>query len=301
MEKILIGTCVPGQNADVWAPHLLKLGFETLAINFHMDFCGIDLKEHGKRIRELAESHGARVSTLGFYCNPIQFEEHKLGIIKALENAKHYGATIVSSFAGAYEGRSMDESFKKFGEVFNELSKRAEDLGLRLAVENCPMGGSWDRATCNIAINERAWQRMFELVPSNALGLEWEPAHQMIQLIDPIPVLKKWVNKIYHLHGKDASIDWNEVRTGGVFRNSDEYAPERTPGFGDSDWRIIISILRQNGFEGDIAVEGYHDPVYSGKLELMAQKHALSYLKWARGGDFIPTPWDSFTRNEYEK
>lgn len=301
MEKILIGTCVPGQKADVWAPHLLKLGFEALAINFHMDYEGTDLKEHGKRIRELAESHGAKINTLGYYCNPIQFESHKEGIIKALEHAKYYGANTVGTFAGAYEGKSMDESFAKFGEVFGELAKRAEDLGLRIAIENCPMGGHWDYATCNIAINEKAWERMFNLVSSDALGLEWEPGHQMIQLIDPIPVLRKWVKKVYHIHGKDASIDWHAVKTGGVLRNTDEYAPERTPGFGDTDWRIVISILRQNGFEGDIAVEGYHDPVYSGKLEMMAQKHALQYLKWCRGGDFIPTPWDTFTKEEYEK
>ena len=35
----------------------------------------------------------------------------------------------------------------------------------------------------------------------------------------------------------------------------------------------------------------YHDPVYSGELEMTGQLHALNYLKWCRGGDFTPTPW----------
>ena len=45
--------------------------------------------------------------------------------------------------------------------------------------------------------------------------------------------------------------------------------------------------------EGDICIEGYHDPVYSGEWEMTAQRHALRYLKWCRGGDFVPNPWEN--------
>ncbi len=38
----------------------------------------------------------------------------------------------------------------------------------------------------------------------------------------------------------------------------------------------------------DICIEGYHDPVYYGELEMTGQLHALNYLKWCRGGDFTP-------------
>ena len=71
-----------------------------------------------------------------------------------------------------------------------------------------------------------------------------------------------------------------------------DFAPERTPGFGDTNWRDIFSILHEHNFVGDVCVEGYHDPVYRGKWEMTAQKHALQYLKWCRGGDFVPNPWD---------
>ena len=66
----------------------------------------------------------------------------------------------------------------------------------------------------------------------------------------------------------------------------------RMPGFGDTNWRDIISILRSNGYEDDICIEGYHDPVYNGELEMTGQLHALNYLKWCRGGEFTPTPWE---------
>ena len=198
----------------------------------------------------------------------------------------------MSTFAGAYEGRPIDESFEKFGKVFRELARRAEDRGVRLAIENCPMGGTWQNATCNIGINPRAWEVMFNEVPSDALGLEWEPAHQLIQLIDPIAQLRKWVKKVYHVHGKDATVDRHAVAEYGVLCDTDWYAPERTPGFVDSDWRDIIYILHMGGYTGDICVEGYHDPIYKKDWEMTAQKHALAYLKWCRGGDFVTNPWD---------
>lgn len=291
LRPIRIGTCVPGPEAESWAPSLLDVGFETLSINFHMSYKDTDLLIQGPKLKDIAEEKGAEITVLGYYCNPLMNEDHRLNLIKAIDCAHLYGAKMVGTFAGAINGRPIDESFSRFGEVFRDLSKRAEDKGIRLVIENCPMGGTWTNAAYNIAINPKAWRAMFEEVPSEALGLQWEPGHQMIQLIDPIAQLRKWVHKIYHIHGKDASIDRRAIEDDGVFCSPDCYAPQRTPGFGDTDWRIILSILKQNAYDGDICVEGYHDPVYSGEWEMTAQKHSLNYLKWCRGGDFCPNPW----------
>lgn len=291
ISQIKIGTCLPGQCAEEWGPHLAKLGFETWSVNFHMEFYGVNIEEHGPRMKALAEENGVELTTLGYYCNAVQFDEHVENLKRAIKAAPLYGARTVSTFAGAYEDRPIPESYKRFGEVFRDMAKLAEDTGVRLAIENCPMGGTWERATCNIGINPKAWEVMFNEVPSDVLGLEWEPAHQMIQLIDPIAQLHKWAKKVYHVHGKDATVNHARIAECGVLCDTDEYAPERTPGFGDSNWRDIIYILHDNGYCGDICVEGYHDPIYKDHWEMTAQKHALNYLKWCRGGDFIETPW----------
>lgn len=94
-----------------------------------------------------------------------------------------------------------------------------------------------------------------------------------------------------HVHGKDATIDMDMVKRHGILSGAD-YTYHRTPGFGDSDWRDIISILHMGGYEGDICIEGFHDHIYRGDWEMTAQLHALQYLKWCRGGDFVPNPWD---------
>ena len=72
----------------------------------------------------------------------------------------------------------------KFKEVFSEMTRYAADKGIRLAIENCPMGGTWQYAQENIAFNPRAWEMMFDAVPAENLGLEWEPGHQILQLIE---------------------------------------------------------------------------------------------------------------------
>lgn len=293
MKQIEVGTCIPGTHALSWLPHLAKAGFECASINFHMSLEGTDLKKLAEDLRPIVEETGIRIASLGFYCNPIESEDHKKTLEACIEAAPLFGAPMVSTFAGAYEGQPVENSMKKFGEVFRDLAHRAADKGLKIAIENCPMGGNWQRTTCNIAFNPKAWEMMFEEVPDKNVGLEWEPGHQSIQLIDPVAQLREWAptGRILHLHGKDCSVDMEAVKKYGVFGAVD-FAPQRTPGFGDTDWRQIFSILHSAGYEGDICVEGYHDPVYSGEWEMTAQLHALHYLKWCRGGDFVPNPWD---------
>ena len=292
MEQIKVGTCIPGQRAEQWLPGMKDKGFECFAINFHMTYGGIDLKELAPKVLSMLEGTGTYVSTVGYYCNALQNESQLHDLEYAIDNAHLFGAKTVATFAGALEGQSIDAAIPRFKEVFSELAKRAEDRGVRLAIENCPMSGNWRHPTCNIGFNPDAWELMFDAVPSDALGLEWEPAHQLIQLIDPIAQLRVWARKVVHLHGKDTSVDWDAVRRRGIYAAKD-FAPERTPGFGDTNWRDVFSILHENGYEGDVCIEGYHDPVYSGQWEMTSQLHALKYLKFCRGGDFVPNPWDA--------
>ena len=291
MRQIKIGTCIPGTMVEAMLPHIIKAGFETISINFHMSLEGVDLAELAKKTKEIIGDSGVEVTTLGFYCNPLQYEDHKKDLEYCIATAPQFGASIVSTFAGALEGKKVEESIPVFGRVFGDLAKKAEANHIKIGIENCPMGGTWNHATCNIGFNPRAWEMMFNEVPAENLGLEWEPTHQMVQLIDPLPQLKQWMKKIVHIHGKDATIDWDAIRRYGIYEAAD-FVYHRTPGFGDNNWRDIISILHMGGYEGDICIEGYHDPIYHDDWEMTAQLHALNYLKWCRGGEFVQNPWE---------
>jgi sugar phosphate isomerase/epimerase len=178
---------------------------------------------------------------------------------------------------------------KRFKQVWKPLARRAADKGVRIAFENCTMGGTWERTTCNLAFNPDGWELIFDALPDDHVGLEWEPCHQLVQLIDPMPQLRAWVDKIFHVHGKDATVDHDRIRRRGIF-GAEPWEWHRHPGFGDSNWTDIISELRRGGFSGSIDIEGWHDPVYKGDLEMTGQVHALKHLIDARGGYFVPNP-----------
>ena len=97
------------------------------------------------------------------------------------------------------------------------------------------MDGNWATGDWNIAHNPDAWELMFNELPDDNLGLEWEPCHQLVYLIDPMPQIRKWAPKIFHVHGKDATVRWDVIREHGIF-GKEPFVYMRTPGFGDSDW-----------------------------------------------------------------
>jgi sugar phosphate isomerase/epimerase len=292
-NKLRIGTLVGGGNADHVIPQIVKHGFESFNLTFWQTTGSTDLVEMAKRVRALADEHDFVVPAVSVFGNPLTGEGNNADTLasweRLIDHAHLFGADIVSGFTGRLTDQSIDESIPRFKEVFGELTKRAAAKGVRIAFENCDMGGTWATGDWNIAHNPTAWELMFNAVPEDNIGLEWEPCHQMVSLIDPIPQLRKWASKVFHVHGKDATIAWDIVKEHGV-HSKQQFVWHRTPGFGDSNWSDIITILRQNGYKGTIDIEGWHDPVYKDELEMTGQVHALNYLKRCRGGDFVPNP-----------
>jgi sugar phosphate isomerase/epimerase len=236
-----------------------------------------------------AADNASAISCLGVYGNPLIDGQTAEDWARLIDAAERFGCKLVCGFTGRIPGKPVPESLPKFSEVFAPLVRRAEDRGIRLAFENCSMGGSWDTGDWNIAHGPTAWEMIFNELPSDAVGLEWEPCHQMVNLIDPLPQLRQWVHKVFHVHGKDATVLWDVIRTRGI-RGGRPYAHHRTPGFGDTNWTDLISILRQGGFRGSIDIEGWHDPVYRGELEMTGQVRALDYLRQCRGGPLVANP-----------
>ncbi len=291
MRQIPVGTCIPGKYFSKWAPGFVDKGFECFAVNFHMGLQGMTFEELVPQVKAVLDGTGISVSALGCYCNPLQNEDHARELHEFIDMAEVFGTKTVSTFAGALEGESVEAAMPKFKEVFGELARHAEDKGVRIAIENCPMGGTWHSNTCNIGYNPRAWDMMFNEVNSDALGLEWEPTHQMYQLIDPIACLRRYAKKVVHMHGKDAVVNRDLIASQGIM-GPDSIVDSRFPGFGETDWRQIFAILQKADYQGAICIEGYHDFLYNGDWEMTGQLHSLNYLKWCRGGSFTPNPWE---------
>jgi sugar phosphate isomerase/epimerase len=294
-DDIRIGTLVPAHDrtAEV-IRQLLPHGFESFQVSFGRSVGAADVAGIAAAVRRvLGDWQGAatepppRVSAIGVYGNPLTSPETVLDWERLIDAAAEFGCDVVSGFAGRVPGRPVPESFGRFGEIFRPLAARAEDRGVRLAFENCPGFGTWETGDRNIAHAPRAWEAMFAEVTSPVVGLEWEPCHQLVCLVDPLPQLRRWAARIWHIHGKDATIHWDVIREHGI-KGGVAYAHHRTPGFGDTNWTDLIGTLRLAGWRGSIDIEGFHDPVYRDALETTGQVAALGYLKACRGGPFVP-------------
>ena len=306
-EDIRIGTLAKASEGAEYIKQILPHGFESFSLTFWQTFDGVDVKKYAEEVKKVLDGTGVVISSVGIFGNPLEEEAKDKETRKCwevlIDNAHLFGTDIVAGFTGRLRGKPIDASMGKFKEVFGPLTKRAKDKGVRIAFENCDMGGTWQTGDWNIAHNPTAWEMMFDAVPMDNIGLEWEPCHQMVSLMDPMPQLRKWAHKIFHVHGKDATIHWDVVREFGVHTSLHAdvalpggvqpvkpFAYHRTPGFGDSNWTDIISDLRMAGFKGSIDIEGWHDPVYSGELEMTGQVHSLNYLKSCRGDSYVDNP-----------
>lgn len=286
MFDIKIGTQIPATAAAAMIPQLNQKGFESYEITFKKNAADSDMTEYAKQITSLLD--GQVISCLGLYDNSFT-EKVQDGIRNLIRSAHLFGCDRIGVFAGGDKERSVPEQIGDFKAAFTELAKEAEAAGVKIGFENCGNGwfGGCDE---NIAICPEAWELMFDAVPSDALGLEWEPCHQLVHLADPIAQLRKWAPKVVHMHGKDATVAWDVIREYGI-RGAHPYAWHRTPGFGDTNWADVFTILLQAGFEGACDIEGYHDPVHYDDMEWTAQVTSLEYLKRCRGGlEYFPGP-----------
>lgn len=292
---IRIGTLVKASKVDPvdYIRQILPHGFESFQLTFGPTLGGTDLARLAAEIQEVLGDSGVTISAVGLYGNPLEAgaecvqTRHDWETL--IDQIHHFGTDIVAGFTGRLRDQPLEASIPRFREVFDPLARRAADRGVRLAFENCAMHGDWQRGDWNLALDPAAWDLLFDAVPLENLGLEWEPCHQMICLIDPMPQLRAWVPRIFHVHGKDATIRWDVVRRYGV-RGPEPFAFHRTPGFGDADWTAILSDLRAGGFRGSVDIEGWHDPVYRDELEMTGQVRSLHYLKACRGGAYVPNP-----------
>ena len=293
MKNIRIGTMVQANaGAGDYIRQIIPYGFECFALTYpNGNFKGVSPEEVAEKVMPEIEGKDIEISSISVFGNPLEESEEGALTLKcfkhAIETAHLFQTGLVTGFTGALRGKPVTKSMERFKAVWTPMAEFAAEKGVRIAFENCNMGGSWKSATCNLAMNPACWELMFEAVPAENFGLEWEPCHQMVQLIDPLPQIRDWAPRIFHIHGKDATIRRDLLAKNGLWG---EWVWHRTPGFGDSNWADLISELRKYGYQGNIDIEGWHDPVYRGSLEMTGQVAGLNYLKRCRGGDFIPNP-----------
>ena len=260
-------------------------GFEALEIRCRPGSKHLDAnkfsEEKASEIKRLMERHNIIISALTEPMNNISGDlkerrknnEYLKRMIDACEALE---VPVVSTWIGyvspSLRGRfqaNIDENMKAFGEVFPSLVDYAEDRGVKIAIENCIGGG---------AHTPEIWDRMFRIVPSKSLGIEFDPSHLIWQMIDPIEAARRCLDRIYHVHCKDCEIIPSRLNYVGILGKG--WFRDRTPGWGDVNWPKLISVLKEGGYDYVLCIEGHHDPLIKPPNDLIL---ARRYLK-----QFIP-------------
>jgi sugar phosphate isomerase/epimerase len=223
-----------------------------------------------RRARDELAARGARISSIAYYGNLLEPDraeaEARAGRLRAvMGRAGELGVEVVGIMAGRDPDRPVLANLPRFREVFGPIVRRAEELGVRLAIENCPKFHAFPFRGTNMGFSVEAFDAIFDAVPSPNLGIEYDPSHAVMMFMDYLDLIHRYRDRIFHVHAKDAEVVWREIRLNGIY--ADGAFRYRLPGLGDVDWGRFVSALIEVGYRGDLDIEGRHDPVYAGDLE----------------------------------
>ncbi len=282
-KKLRIGTMLKGNSrCPDYAGYIAENGFESCQVHFWEHLRDVDLLWLADEIKENFEGNDISISAVGIYGNPLRGDETAEKTIESwyalIDAAPLFGTDLVCGFTGRIPGRPVPESMKLIREKFLPICEYAGERNIRIAFENCSMEGSWDDGDWNTAICPEAWELIFKTLPLDNIGLEWEPGHSILQLADPLTQLRDWIMKIFHVHGKDASLDHDNLARNGISGSRKDLI-FRLPGYGDTDWKAVLNELLESNYTGSIDIEGFHDPVYKKEREWEGQENSLKLLK----------------------
>ena len=269
-------------------------GCVELAVGADADFLpGHDgWESKAAAVKGAYDEAGIRISCLaGFYVNHMDADaavakrnaEH---VRNCITLAKEIGVPVVGGFAGRVVDQDLEASLPQFKTIWSEHASFAEDHGVKIAFEHCPMGRFHSPfGGINCIATPAMWEKCFDAVPSDALGIEWDASHLMCQLIDPVQNVREYGRKIFHIHAKDAKVYPHILNKYGIYHEgSIEHC---FGGLGDADLSAIVKELFRAGYKGDLNIEGWHDSVYRDhengpKLEdaglLVSLKHLSQFV-----------------------
>jgi sugar phosphate isomerase/epimerase len=252
----------------------------------HVDVDGFD-EAAAKRVLTLLDEHGVAISGLGYYPNPLAPDEGEARVyvehLKAvMQAAKLLGVTRVNTFVGRDWTKSVDAQWTRFLDTWRPLVACAEQQGVRVGIENCPMlftGDEWPGGK-NLATTPAIWRRMFEDIPSECFGLNFDPSHFVWQQMDYLKPLREFRARIFHVHAKDARLDRERLDDVGIMATPLEFHRPKLPGLGEVNWGRFFSVLTDSGYDGPVCVE-VEDRAYEGSLEARqaALRQSLRYLR----------------------
>jgi sugar phosphate isomerase/epimerase len=238
----------------------------------HVDVDDLD-ENRVNYLKDYLKKKNVAISGLGYYPNPLDpdpqkseaYIEHIKKVIKA---ANTLGVGVANTFIGRDHTKSIEENLRLYQDIWPSIVRVAEEQNVRIGIENCPMyftNDEWPGGK-NLAISPAIWDKMFELIPSRALGLNYDPSHLVWMHMDHVQPIYTYKDRLYHIHLKDVKIYKEKLDRVGIMANPLEYHSPKIPGLGDVRWRDFFSALTTVKYRGPVCIE-VEDKSFEGSKE----------------------------------
>ncbi|MCB2154548.1 sugar phosphate isomerase/epimerase [bacterium] len=229
--------------------------------------------EEARRTADAFKAEGIQVLAMGFYRNMLATddtlrEDETARLRNVMRMAPLFGTDIIGVFAGRDPDKSIEDNIPAFVNIWKPLAQEAEDLGVKLAFENCTMFRGYPIRGINMSHTPHSYDLMFEALDSPALGIEFDSSHLMKQFLDPAKFLRRFPDRIFHMHAKDHEVLPEQLELHGRF--DVRASRDRYPGRGQTDFAGIFQALAEIGYCGDVSIEGERDPDANTEEEIVA-------------------------------
>ncbi|MCD7837991.1 MAG: sugar phosphate isomerase/epimerase [Clostridiales bacterium] len=228
---------------------------------------------YAAHVVDYAAAKGVALSSLGYYPNTMDPDLEKRAsyvahIHKLIDASAKLGINMVTTFVGRDPQKNITDNLELFKEVWPPIIKHAEDAGVKIAIENCPMLFTEDEwpGGQNIMTSPANWRKVFAIANSDNFGINYDPSHFVWQQIDYIKPLYEFRDKIFHVHYKDIKLYPDKLADVGVMATPLEYMSPKLPGLGDIDWGKYVSALTDIRYSGYTCIE-VEDKAFEGSLE----------------------------------
>jgi sugar phosphate isomerase/epimerase len=230
-------------------------------------------KPKAQEILGHCQDQGVSISALGYYPNMLDPDaavsraavSHFKKVIAA---APKLGVNLVTGFVGRDWTKTVDENWPRFLKTWQPIIKFAEDHGVKIGIENCPMSFTRDEwpAGKNLMTTPAIWRRAFNDIDSSSFGLNYDPSHFILQDMDPLSPLAEFKSKLFHVHAKDVKINRAALNEVGRFDFPLQWHQPRIPGYGDINWAAFMAELMRIGYTGPLCIE-VEDDTFGKTLE----------------------------------
>ena len=293
MKLGFLTAAFPDLSLEQIAQWAQENGFESLEVacwpssgSEHRRYAGvahIDVDDFNPRaVLKMLDRYGLVISSLAYYPNNLDPDKDARQaandhLKKVVEAAQRLQVETVGTFVGRDQRTSVKENLEDFRRVWPPLVKFAREHDVRIAIENCPMIFSEDEwpGGRNLAYSPALWRQMFEIIPDENFGLNFDPSHLVWQMIDYTRAIREFSSRIFHVHAKDMEIDRDGLYEEGVLSAGMGWQVPRLPGLGEVRWDRFVSALYAIGYDWVVSIE-HEDRTFEGELDLVQRGFLLA-------------------------